>query len=400
MEPIHFADSIGGAFFAIVLIASFRALRRTPAAWAMIAGLMLRLGIIGVRYAGYQAFAREVDAKYFTDGSLSLVERGVGYYTHSGSFRYQAYLAWLRGFAGMSVTGMELIGVAVWGIVGLLLLHVIRSLVGDGYRPWPMWVFAVTPSALLFTNGILRESYETGVFVIAIIVLLRLRRTTPIGSRLPVFAASGVLSLGWVFHTAFGLAGPALLLINELVLGFRRSTRGPRQAVIYVVFAVAFLALSGRIALAFAHLDDERSEISGNAGSASYLTSVPNLGPLTLPTEIGVGYVLYVVAPLPWQLRGPVDLIAFVESVTRTAAMVLALHKRTRTETTIDLAVLAAAAQLAFSLGTVNWGTSLRHNYVSLPALVVVFVLCEPWPFAKPTRRQVGRSEPESVAVG
>ena len=381
MEALRFADALGLALLVLVALACVAVARDQLSAVAILAGLLLRTGVVGVRYAGFQAFAREVDAKYFTEGSLWLVERGVGYYTHSGSARYQQYLAWLRSFGGMSVTGMELLGVAVWGVMGLLVIRLGRAMAGPEAPSWPIWVLALTPSGLLFTNGILRESYESLIFVLAVMTYWWLSRRLPQRylQRGPIIGAAAEIGTGWVIHTAMGLAVPALLLINELASGLRRGKRRPYQVVLYGGLIAASLALGSLLGQAFAHLEQERSEVAGNAGSASYLIDLPDLGPLTLQSELVVGYGLYVTAPLPWQLRGPIDLVAFFESVTRTIAMVVALLARYRTALTIDLLLIAIAVQLAFSLGTINWGTSLRHHYVSMPALVLIAMMCGPW---------------------
>jgi hypothetical protein len=373
-EAIRFADFVPVALWIVVLLVAVGVFGSRLSSLALVAGLVVRAGILGLRATKLQAFAREFDARYFTDGSLSRVNGGTGYYFRSGSSRYEQYLAILRKQGGLSIFGLEVLGVVVWACAGFVLLAAVRRFAGDDRPSWPMWAFALSPSGLLFTNGVLRESYETMFVVLALWVYLRLRQAFPSPtSRVPVLATAAILSMGLVLHTALGLSGVVVVLGTELRRGLQRETRRPGQVAVYLIGAAIVLMLGSSLTQATDGLEAERTfRIENpNTSNTDYMPQLPNLGAASLPVEFTVGYVLYVVSPLPWRVRGPVDLIALAESGLRVLVMFSVVRRRRSTDVVTALLV-AVAVQLAFSLGTANWGTSLRHHYVSLPALVLI----------------------------
>jgi hypothetical protein len=373
-ESIRFADSVPAALWLVVLLVALGVFSSRVSSLAIAAGLVVRVGILGLRATGLQALSREFDAKYFTEGSLSRVYGGAGYYFRSGSARYEQYLTILRQQGGLSIFGLEILGVVVWACAGFVLLAVVRMFTGGNQPSWPMWVFALSPSGLLFTNGVLRESYETMFVVVALWTYLRLRQKFPSpASRVPVVVTAAILSMGLVLHTALGLSGVVVLLGTELRRGLQRETRRPGQVAIYLTGAAIVLLLGSSLTRATEGLEAERTfRIENpNTSNTDYMPQLPNVGPASLPLQFTVGYVLYVVAPLPWQVRGPIDLIALAEAGFRVLIMVSVIRRRRSTDVVTTLLVVVAV-QFAFSLGTANWGTSLRHHYVSLPALVLI----------------------------
>ena len=96
----------------------------------------------------------------------------------------------------------------------------------------------------------------------------------------------------------------------------------------------------------------------------------PALGPLTVPVDMLLRYALYLLAPLPWTMRGPFDLIGFADAALRVALMVGAWRQR-QNATVAAMLLMAVGIQFCFSMGTLNWGTAMRHHYVSLAPLVV-----------------------------
>jgi hypothetical protein len=377
MEALHFADAVPVVLLLVAIAIALGAFGSRFFSLPIATGLAIRAGIVGLRASGLRAVGREVDAKYFTEGSLDRFLGGKGYYYTTGSSRYEQYLTVLRRTGGLSVFGLEVLGLLVWALAGFVLISALRIFIGERQQPWLMWAFALSPAGLLFTNGILRESYEVLSVSAALWAYCRLRIAIPSSrSRVPVLAAAALLSVGLVFHTALGLSGVMLVMGTELLRGLRRDTRRPGQAALYVVAAIVVLLFSSSLTRVTGDLEAERTfRIENpNPSNTDYAPNLPNLGPLNLAAEITMGYVLYIVTPLPYQVRGPIDLVALAEAGLRILIMV-SLVRRRRTVDVVAIALMAVSVQFAFSLGTHNWGTSLRHNYVSLPALLMIAAL-------------------------
>ena len=92
----------------------------------------------------------------------------------------------------------------------------------------------------------------------------------------------------------------------------------------------------------------------------------------TIPVVFG----LYEVAPMPWQVEEFIDLVVFVEAIGRVvliALAVLSLLHATRAPPLRFAEILLIfggwlTLELAWSLGTTNWGTGARHHLVAYPA--------------------------------
>ena len=154
-----------------------------------------------------------------------------------------------------------------------------------------------------------------------------------------------------MFHEAFGIAGAALIGINEAARASRIPSRF-KQVVIYGFLAVAALVIITKAEAVFA---EERSRVAGNAGASSYRTGPIQAGPLSVPADVVVGFVLYELAPLPYQVRGPLDLLSFADSVLR-VAMFAPLLKVRRSREVVAVAMIAVAVQLSFSLRNCELG--------------------------------------------
>ncbi len=370
MEPLALADAVCGALAAIGLFIALGGYGRRWASPALAIGLSLRLAVVVLRAAGVPALRRDLDADVFATGSLQIFERGRGIYESGGAQRFEWYLYALRRWGGLSVFGLELLGVVVWCVGAILLLEALRSIGGHPHRDRVLWLVAVLPSGLLWTSGLLREPYE--FTAVALATYAAVRMTAQDGARRwAIVAAAAALGVGWLLHTALGLAAVGFVLAACWFEQLDRLRGRPRLLAVYVA-AFVVVAVAGA-AVAASHVDftERRTLIADYSGSASYRTHLVQLGPLSLPVDTIVGYVLYVVSPLPWQLRGPSDLLALAEVVVRVTIMAAFVPGIRRSPQRRLVLLLAVAVQLGFSVGTLNWGTSMRHNYVSLAALTV-----------------------------
>jgi hypothetical protein len=373
VEPLTFADAVPMVVLAVGVLMTLGVYGERFVSRALFTGVLLRIVTLVFRALDYGPFRRGIDAQTFADGSNKLVDSGVGIYRTGGAGRYEWYLYALRRYGDLSVFGLEVLSIAAWLGGGFLLLTSIRLLCPAGAPRTAMWLVAVSPSGLIWTDGILREGYEFAIVALAVWAYAQTRRRAPRSflGRGPVLAAALATLLGGLIHTALILAAIGLVVGSEIIRGLQRETRRRSHLVMYAALTIGFLFFGQALAGPTATLQEERTQRSEYGGSASYRAGLPNLGPLTVPADITVGYVLYVVSPLPFQVRGPFDLIALGEAWARTAIMFVALRRR-RTHDTNLMLLLAAMVQLAFSVGTLNWGTALRHNYVSLAPLVVL----------------------------
>ena len=307
-----------------------------------------------------------------------------GYYAGRGAAsRFEIFLGLTRRFTGMSVVGLELTGLLAWTLGAFLLLRTLDRFGSDHRSQALLWIATIVPSGLIWTCSLMREPYEFAVVTASVYVACTLldRAVRERDRQIAMVASAAVLGIGGLIHTAFTLAALSLIAGFELLvvlskLKERRLLRG-----LFIIAAVLGCVVALNLAGSGLQLEDERGLRSGYSGAASYRTDLIEAGPLTLTVDTVIGYVLYVLAPLPWQVRKVIDLLALAETGLRvllmTAGMAWGVWARSGRTRELSLAALgiAVVVQFGFSIGTLNWGTSLRHHYVSVPGLLVASAL-------------------------
>lgn len=248
-------------------------------------------------------------------------------------------------------------------------------------------LFGLIPSSIIYCSITLREAWQVLFTLLMTYGALRLRERPGPG---PIFMMALIAAILGVMH--HGLALFAILtMILSVVWAYRSRARKPaflRKVLVgMLVTAVLLVALnrdqpylhalgalqSGRV-LEF--VDDFRMrtfELDARTNYGVFLdtSSIFSMFVTLIPVVVN-----YMFAPFPWQIATPQDVVAFLESALRLLLLVFAVKAlwRCRGERRKRLAfvlVVFCFAELLWALGTVNWGTAIRHHLTAYGLLVL-----------------------------
>ena len=147
---------------------------------------------------------------------------------------------------------------------------------------------------------------------------------------------------------------------------------------ICVISIIALIVLFGEFskignaANVFDRMDERLDRISlrgakGESGYPSWLTeNVSN------PIFWTPRFVYFMAAPFPWDWRNVVDILSGMLSIFYIVAFSWAVKARKLSASFKAIFIILFVALLAFSIGTDNIGTSIRHRTKFLPLLLVV----------------------------
>lgn len=112
---------------------------------------------------------------------------------------------------------------------------------------------------------------------------------------------------------------------------------------------------------------DARSEYGIRLDGASLVTMI-----WALPVNV----LLYMVSPMPWQIRSPLDVYAFAEVLLRLLLLRSALRSlqtapQHRREELTYVLLASLSLECIWALGTTNWGTAIRHHSVAYGGLLL-----------------------------
>lgn len=282
-----------------------------------------------------------------------------------------------------------------WWASARLLLRIMRLLaIRPRQRSVAMMIYALLPSAILWTGVTMREPYQLLLVNLAVYASLRiyLHRSTRHWLHL-LFA----IVLG-------GLLQPGLLLFGVLMLGataiwlLLRRRRGIPMAKLlwvaptavaiftygYSVFGTTYnFGLDGGIATAIESY--QRGALNIDART-HYRTDVTINGWLGLVSFVPVAVFQYLFEPMPWRVTSLVDVPPLAENLLRAWLLwrvvgavrrLPTLHRRP----VLLVALAYAALEAFFAVGTVTWGTAIRHHIPSMGLLVAAA-------FARPPARR------------
>jgi len=253
-----------------------------------------------------------------------------------------------------------------------------------------LYLVALLPSAFLFRAAPLREAWEaaflTGATVAACGILWRASVSRVIG-----FVICGVGAA--MLHAALGVG--VLFQCAAIVAKWILDRRlGVAYRIVVGFVAGGLLAATGVLVGALT-LRDGRVEaaaeaaMTGDLGSAGILEqealggasygSAPGMNS-GLVLRVVAGWIYYWLAPLPWQVRSGGDLLVMVENFVRVLLLLSAIAAWRRSNG-VERGMIAIAlgtvvvVELAWSVGTSNWGTAIRHH---IPAYGILCALGYP----------------------
>lgn len=244
-------------------------------------------------------------------------------------------------------------------------------------------IYALLPSSIFMTSVTIREPYQLLFINLALYAVLKIYLHKSIGHWFTLIISiigAGALHGGLL---AFGLlfaAGTLLLIPMREKNGISWPKLGLMGAIAAasLIYAISFFgnisydvgdSLGGSIELY------QQSLLSVDART-SYKTDVVISNLADLSIVVPVGLFQYLFEPFPWHVSAASDIVVLLENILR-GWLILRAWNSVRIAPSQHRRVLLFifisyfAMEAIWSIGTINWGTSIRHH---LPALGLLLV--------------------------
>jgi hypothetical protein len=297
---------------------------------------------------------------------------------------YASLLGYVYHATGPSLLLGSALSVLAFALAALVLIEIMREL-ELARRPSTLALFGLIPSGIMLLSVPLREAYQQLLLYLAVLATLRMRR---LGWRwlVPMLLAATVLSAS---HTGLELYA-GFLVISGMTWAAPRTRGGRSRRLAGLVLAAALVVAgisrlpnaSGTVEAvtsgqAFEFADTYRMFGAQAVGRTTYGLRLDPSSPLAFAASMPVVILEYMLAPFPWQVANVLDLDAFVESMLRLALIVASLlawrRARGRARSQLGLLLwLSFGMELLWAMGTVNWGTAIRHHLPTLGLFAVV----------------------------
>jgi len=367
-------------YLALAVPVAYRPLRETRAVLVASLSCVLLFAILAVVNSYFMILpGGGVDASRFLRQATMYSQTSSLPDYHGGSSAFVIYLSTIFSVFGPSSLSAHALS-ALASSLSLAAFVRLRNLLcgSKQVRPWLIIAFCVLPSALMFRSAVLREAWEGLFFISAVYYLCRLSTKTTSRSWIG-FISFGLL--GALLHSAFAL----YLLGSIVVLAMARTFTSDRPVIVRVAQLAAASMAFVPIAIAgisIAERDNRVAAVSEGFRDQSGSPTVPGFGSegrgdATYATQPGMqgnagtrvlaGFFYYWAAPLPWQIRGPSDLLVALENLFRVALLISGffLYRSSSGQQRSTLFISLSSVvllEMIWSVGTSNWGTAVRHH--------------------------------------
>ena len=305
----------------------------------------------------------------------------------NGAFNYVYLLGRVYDLTIHSLFWGSLMSCFAWTASAGLLLKIMNlfSIVRP-HQSKAMLVYSLLPSSICLTAITLREPYQLLLVNLAVYAALKIfLNRSFLHWFVMIFAISG-FSLSHYALFVFG----STIAITTLIMLSRRRYKGFSFVKLFfiapVISLVVFLAISqfpnfamkwdnksGNLIKA---VERYRNNATTEGGRATYQDKIElnSLEDLLLNSPEIFSYYLF--EPMPWRSLSSLDYVAVIENIVRTWLICLALIglrklPRQNKIPVIFVFINYLILEFIWSMGTVNWGTAIRHHIPSFGLLVI-----------------------------
>jgi len=331
----------------------------------------------------------EGDARTFHFyGADASVEPEIGFWTNPRVTYTNTLGFFYHAFGTSFLLGDEL-SVLAFTLSCIVLVKLISLLELERFRIAIVLFFGLLPSSVIFRSVTLRESWQALFFLLSVYWAVRLRKRP------------GILIFLFMLMSAYcmaslhgGLKGFAVyLILTSVYWGVIGRKKGASWAW-HVRFLFAGFLVAGVIMLTqkmgwyltveqgLKSVEDFRISAVAIAedNRAFYGVMLDTSSVLGIVKTISMIFVQFMFAPFPWQVENVKDIYAMLESMLRFVFLFFALSSWCRSSGEVRsyygfLLIVVLGMELMWSLGTINWGTAIRHH---VPGYGVIVLLGAP----------------------
>jgi hypothetical protein len=267
-----------------------------------------------------------------------------------------------------------------WTASAILLLKSMNLLsITRPHQSKAVLVYSLLPSSICFTAITLREPYQLLLVNLAIYAALKIFfNRSFLHWFVIIFAILGVSLL----HPALFSFG-FIIATTTLIMFYRSMNKGFSFVKLFffapVIGLFVFLALSmpsTMIVKSFEVIEHFRNSAAEYNARATYQSKIELNSTKDLLLNIPKFFSLYLFEPMPWRNLSSVDYVAIMENIVRAWLICLALiglRKLSAKNITPVMFVFINyfILELIWSMGTLNWGTAMRHHIPSFGMLVI-----------------------------
>lgn len=245
-----------------------------------------------------------------------------------------------------------------------------------------MLFFALLPSSVMFTSIPLREAYQLLFVSIAFFSILKItmqRRNSYWMLLLLAVAGMGVL------HGALFAFGIFILIATILING--RFNRNKHRTLSNIAMIMLSAIIITAASLIFSNVSYElgdgldiaaqayQSSAIGMDGRTNYKTSASFLSPYDFLLSLPYSTFQYLFEPMPWHITAITDYVILIENLLKIYLIFFCIKiMRKNSDPNILLLRFIFASWIVinviWSIGTVNWGTSSRHQIPGMGLLI------------------------------
>ena len=246
-----------------------------------------------------------------------------------------------------------------------------------------MWIYIILPSSILFASVTLREPYQLMFVNMAIFSALKIYLHRSLSYWILLIIAA--IGMG-VLHGALFAFGFILIISLMMLISLRGSSKKSILKVFIISPAILLLLFYGfslftnvsyslENGLGSAVEDFQKGGLNAD-GRANYKDDIEINGILGLVMFIPVSIFQYLFEPMPWRVSALFDVAVLLENCLR-AWLIWKMMRGLRTaenderKILLFLFVLYMILETIWSLGTINWGTAMRHHLPSMGILVL-----------------------------
>lgn len=383
-------DAAGWALLPLTyaLVLAFPEFRRDGRlALAAVVVLTMHHGIaITNAYLG-TVIGADLDAATFQRNSVQLASGiNLDFLLGQGTWIYVHFLAVFYRLFGPSLFLGEELSVLAFAFSCAVLVRLCALCGAARFQAGVVLLFGLSLSGLIFLSVTLREAWQVLFVLLSAYSALRVRGRRSAANI--AFLLLSALGLGLLHE---GLSPYAIFLVIASLywavgtgraadIFWKRALLLGLAAVLLAALAASVKQLGGASAAlasgkALEYAQNYRMNSVQDA-RASYSVLLDASTPLHFVSTLPMVLIEYLFAPFPWQISSPLDIEAMLEGGVRLGLLVTswrawrlsAGEARSRIG---FLFVLFLTMEFLWALGTVNWGTAVRHHLLAYGMLVL-----------------------------
>lgn len=307
----------------------------------------------------------------------------------AASTMYKNFLAYVLNMFGDSIFLVSELSILIFTLSLVVLLKLSMLLNIKKEIRLILLLFGTLPTVLFFTSLPMREAFQILFLLLSCYYGVLFWSKKNILIYLKFLVSILILSL---WHNGLMVIAPVILYIFTL-----NSLDTTSYKISYGVKIIAGILFFGLLAFSFILLGN--SGLSSNAASSlasgdalsytdeyrlrahdagsMYSVVFDSSSAIGLITTTPIVFLNYLFAPFPWQIRNVVDIYAFLEGILRLILIINSIKlirssKGLEKKVYIALFSIYIILEFIWSLGTLNWGTAMRHHTVGYALLLIL----------------------------